>query len=108
MKPEDKPTRDMKRELVGTLAGHGARRRHRLRRGRRRLGLRQMVDRIPHLGLLRPAASARGRSGARAAYVFRSPLEAAADAAASGEIGEVLAALALVADRAILILGLVS
>lgn len=45
--------------------------------------------------------------GPEPAYVFRSPLEAAADAAASGEIGEVLAALALVAT-AVLILGLVS
>lgn len=45
--------------------------------------------------------------GPEPAYVFRGPLEAAADAAASGEAGELLAALALVA-ASILVLGLIS
>ncbi len=59
MKPKSF-NRDMKRELAGTLAGHGIAAGIACAAARRRLGLCQMVDRIPHLGLLRPAASARG------------------------------------------------
>ena len=106
MKPKSF-NRDMKRELAGTLAGHGI-----------AAGI-ACVATISAWGyarwwtvslisgfsvLLRLPAS---DPGPEPAQVFRNPLEAAADAAASGEIGEMLAALSLVA-AAVLTLGFVS
>lgn len=105
MKPKSF-NRDMKRGLAGTLAGHG------IAAGIACVATVSAWDYARwwtvslisgFSALLRLPAAA---PGPEPAYVFRNPLEAAADAAASGEAGELLAALALVA-AAVLALGLV-
>lgn len=106
MKPKSF-NRNMKRELISTLVGHG------IAAGVAcvatvsawayarwwTVSLISGFSALPRL----PA----GDPGPEPAHVFRNPFEAAADAAASGEAGELLAALALVATT-VLILGLVS
>lgn len=106
MKPKSF-NRNMKRELISTLVGHG------------------IAAGVACVATVSAWAYARwwtvslisgfsallrlpaGDPGPEPAHVFRNPFEAAADAAASGEAGELLAALALVATT-VLILGLVS
>lgn len=106
MKPKSF-NRDMKRELISTLAGHG------IAAGTAcvatisawdyaRWWTASLISAFSVL-LRLPAVD----PGPEPACVFRNPIEAAADAAASGEAGELLAALVLVA-AAVLILGLVS
>lgn len=106
MKPKSF-NRDMKRELISTLAGHG------IAAGAAcvaaagawdyaRWWTSSLISGLSAL-LRLPTAD----PGPEPDCVFRSPLETAADAAASGEAGELLAALALVA-ASVLILGLVS
>ena len=106
MKPKSF-NRDMRRELAGTLAAHG------VAAGIACVASASAWDYarwwtaslISGLSaLLRLPA---GDPGSEPAHVFRNPLEAAADAAASGKAGELLAALALVA-ASILVLGLIS
>lgn len=106
MKPKSF-NRDMKRELAGTLAGHGIAAGVACAAtagawGYARWWTASLISGFSAL-LQLPA----GDPGPEPDCVFRSPLEAVADAAASGEIGEMLTALALVAT-AVLILGLVS
>ena len=106
MKPKSF-NRDMRRELVRTLAGHG------VAAGIACVASASAWDYarwwtaslISGLSVLLRLPTA--DPGPEPAYVFRGPLEAAADAAASGEAGELLAALALVA-ASILVLGLIS
>lgn len=92
MKPKSF-NRDMKRELISTLAGHG------IAAGvactaaagawnYARWWISSLISGFS--ALLRLPA---GDPGPEPAYVFRNPLEAAADAAASGEAGELLLAL---------------
>lgn len=106
MKPKSF-NRDMKRELAGTLAGHG------IAAGAAcvaaagawdyaRWWTASLISGLSAL-LRLPAVD----PGPEPACVFRNPIEAAADATASGEAGELLAALALVA-AAVLALGFVS
>ena len=106
MKPKSF-NRDMKRELAGTLVGHGIAAGVACVATVSAWGYARWwtVSLISGLSaLLRlPAVT----PGPEPAHVFRHPFEAAADAAASGEMGEMLAALSLVAT-AVLILGLVS
>lgn len=106
MKPKSF-NRDMKRELISTLAGHG------IAAGaacvaaagawdHARWWTASLISGLSAL-LRLPAVD----PGPEPACVFRNPIEAAADAAASGEAGALLAALALVA-AAVLALGFVS
>lgn len=106
MKPKSF-NRDMKRELAGTLAAHGvaaviACAATASAWDYARWWTLSLVSGLSVL-LRLPTAD----PGPEPAHVFRGPLEAAADAAASGQAGELLAALALV-EASVLILGLVS
>ena len=106
MKPKSF-NRDMRRELAGTLAAHG------VAAGIACVASASAWDYarwwtaslISGLSVLLRLPTA--DPGPEPAYVFRGPLEAAADAAASGKAGELLAAFALVA-ASILVLGLIS
>ena len=106
MKPKSF-NRDMKRELAGTLAAHGvaavvACAATASAWDYARWWTLSLISGLS--ALLRLPA---GDPGPEPAHVFRGPLEAAADAAASGQAGELLAALALVA-ASVLALGFVS
>lgn len=106
MKPKSF-NRDMKKELAGTLAAHGvaaviACAATASAWDYARWWTLSLISGLSVL-LRLPTAD----PGPEPAYVFRGPLEAAADTAASGQAGELLAALALVA-ASVLALGFVS
>lgn len=106
MKPKSF-NRDMKRELISTLAGHGiaATIACTATAGAWDYARWWTLSLISGLSVLLRLPTA--DPGPEPAHVFRNPLDAAADAAASGEAGELLATLALV-TAAVLALGLVS
>lgn len=106
MKPKSF-NRDMKRELAGTLAAHGvdAVIACAAAAGAWDYARWWTLSLISGLSVLLRLPTA--DPGPEPTYVFRGPLEAAADAAASGQAGELLAALALVA-ASVLALGFVS
>lgn len=106
MKPKSF-NRDMKKELAGTLAAHGvaATIACTATAGAWDYARWWTLSLISGLSVLLRLPTA--DPGPEPDYVFRGPLEAAADAAASGQAGELLAALALVA-ASVLALGLVS
>lgn len=106
MKPKSF-NRDMKKELAGTLAAHGvaATIACTATAGAWDYARWWTLSLISGLSVLLRLPTA--DPGPEPDYVFRGPLEAAADAAASGQAGELLAALALVA-ASVLALGFVS
>lgn len=106
MKPKSF-NRDMKRELAGTLAAHGVAAviACTAAAGAWDYARWWTLSLISGLSVLLRLPTA--DPGPEPVYVFRGPLEAAADAAASGQAGELLAALALVA-ASVLALGFVS
>ena len=106
MKPKSF-NRDMKRELAGTLAAHGVAAviACAAAAGAWDYARWWTLSLISGLSVLLRLPTA--DPGPEPTYVFRGPLEAAADAAASGQAGELLAALALVA-ASVLALGFVS
>lgn len=106
MKPKSF-NRDMKRELISTLAGHGIAAGVSCVATVSAWGYARWwtVSLISGLSVLLRLPA--GDPGPEPAQVFRNPLEAAADAVASGEAGELLAALALVA-AAVIALGFIS
>lgn len=106
MKPKSF-NRDMKRELAGTLAAHGVAAVIACAAAASAWDYARWwtLSLISGLSVLLRLPTA--DPGPEPAYVFRGPLEAAADAAASGQAGELLAALALVA-ASVLALGFVS
>lgn len=94
MKPKSF-NRDMKRELAGTLAAHGVAAviACAAAAGAWDYARWWTLSLISGLSVLLRLPTA--DPGPEPAYVFRGPLEAAADAAASGQSGELLAALVL-------------
>lgn len=106
MKPKSF-NRDMKKELAGTLAAHGVAAVIACAATASAWDYARWwtLSLISDLSVLLRLPTA--DPGPEPAYVFRGPLEAAADAAASGQAGELLAALALVA-ASVLTLGFVS